>query len=340
MKVKFWLLTGVLLILVVLSACGQASEQQSTGSGENIASQPSEASNTSESEQQQENQFKVVQTEMGEISIPASPKRVVGLSVVYPELLYALGVVPVAVQNYHEEFPKYLQEPFANTVKMGIAKTPDFEMILAADPDLIIAPAWWSKKDYDQLSRIAPTVLLPQREEWPDELQDIAAVLGKEQEAKQVMADLKQHEKEGSDKLYNLIGEETVLYVRIMEKEIILNGPNLSRGAFIHKRLGLKPVNNFPEGEASLSISMEVLPEYDADHLIIQLDDEENSEIKKKYEELLSTSIWKNLKAVKQNHVYLVGGKEWFNLGMAPMADNYVIDDIVAAFEEKNEQDR
>lgn len=42
------------------------------------------------------------------------------------------------------------------------------------------------------------------------------------------------------------------------------------------------------------------------------------------------------MKAVKHNHVYLVGGKEWFNLGMAPLADNYVIDDIVAAFEEKN----
>lgn len=98
-----------------------------------------------------------------------------------------------------------------------------------------------------------------------------------------------------------------MLYVRVMEKEIILNGSNLSRGAFIHKKLGLKPLSNFPESEASLSISMEVLPEYDADHLIIQLDDNENPQIKKKYEELLSTSIWKNLKAVKENHVYLVG---------------------------------
>lgn len=32
----------------------------------------------------------------------------------------------------------------------------------------------------------------------------------------------------------------------------------------------------------------------------------------------------------------MVGGKEWFNLGMSPLADEYVIDDIVAAFEAKN----
>ncbi|PYE51266.1 iron-siderophore ABC transporter substrate-binding protein [Paenibacillus barcinonensis] len=339
MKLKYGVFTGVILLLLFLSACGQSAEPKASGSGEGVTSQSTAATSntsTSDSEQSSAGQVKVVQTEMGEITIPASPKRVVGLSVVYPELLYALGVVPVAVQNYHEEFPKYLQEPFASTVKMGIGKTPDFEMILAANPDLILAPAWWSKKDYDQLSRIAPTVLLPEREEWPEELQDIAAVLGKESEAKKVMADLEQHEKQGAEKLHSLIGDETVLYVRVMEKEIILNGPNLSRGAFIHKRLGLKPLSNFPKDEASLTISMEVLPEYDADHLIIQLDDNENPQIKKKYEEMLSTSIWKNLKAVKENHLYLVGGKEWFNLGMAPLADNYVIDDIVAAFEEKN----
>lgn len=332
MKSKLWVITGVMLMVLLLGACGQATGPDTSASGESEKSSSSTATNTTNDK----GEVKVVQTEMGEITIPKSPKRVVGLSVVYPELLYSLGIVPVAVQNYHEDFPKYLQEPFKNTMKMGIAKTPNFEAILEANPDLIIAPAWWSKKDYDQLSAIAPTVLLPERQEWPEELQDIAAVLGKETEAKQVLEDLKQHEKEGADKLHSLIGDETVLYVRVMEKEIVLNGPNLSRGAFVHKRLGLKPVSNFPKDETGLSISMEVLPEYDADHLIIQLDDEENPEIQKKYNDMMSTSIWKNLKAVKNNHVYLVGGKEWFNLGMAPMSDNYAIDDLVAAFEEKN----
>lgn len=332
MKSKLWMITGVMLMVLLLGACGKAAGPDTSASGESEKSSSSAATNTTNDK----GEVKVVQTEMGEITIPKSPKRVVGLSVVYPELLYSLGIVPVAVQNYHEDFPKYLQEPFKNTMKMGIAKTPNFEAILEANPDLIIAPEWWSKKDYDQLSSIAPTVLLPEREEWPEELQDIAAVFGKETEAKQVLEDLKQHEKAGADKLHSLIGDETVLYVRVMEKEIILNGPNLSRGAFVHKRLGLKPVSNFPKDGTGLSISMEVLPEYDADHLIIQLDDEENPEIQKKYKDMMSTSIWKNLKAVKNNHVYLVGGKEWFNLGMAPLADNYVIDDIVAAFEEKN----
>lgn len=98
----------------------------------------------------------------------------------------------------------------------------------------------------------------------------------------------------------------------------------------------MNPLPNFPKDQTAMSVSLEVLPEYDADHLIVQLDDEANSEIKKKFEDMLSSSLWKNLKAVKQDHVYMVGGKEWFNLGMSPLADEYVIDDIVAAFETKN----
>ncbi|WKL02621.1 hypothetical protein Q0F98_01260 [Paenibacillus amylolyticus] len=85
-------------------------------------------------------------TEMGEVEIPVNPQKIVGLSVVYPEFLYSLGIVPIAVQNYHEDFPSYLQEPFANTMKMGIGRTPNFEALMEAAPDLIIAPDWWSKR--------------------------------------------------------------------------------------------------------------------------------------------------------------------------------------------------
>ncbi|WP_145047416.1 ABC transporter substrate-binding protein [Paenibacillus xylanexedens] len=328
MRFKWLALVSMILILLVITACGAKGQEVSSGSGQDRV----ESGATS-----QESNVKTVNSEMGEIEIPETPQRVVGLSVVYPEFLYALGIVPIAVQNYHDEFPSYLSEPFSNTMKMGIGKTPNFEAIMEANPDLIIAPAWWSQKDYDQLTLIAPTVLLQGRDDWRDELRDIAKIVNKEEQAEQVIQDLVEKEKMAADTLNKRIGDETVLYIRVMEKEIVMHGENIDRGNFVHKRLGMKPVPNFPQSEKAMSVSLEVLPEYDADHLIVQLDDETNPEIKKKFEQMLSTSLWKNLKAVKEDHVYMVGGKEWFNLGMAPLADSYVIDDIVAAFEEKNE---
>jgi iron complex transport system substrate-binding protein len=50
---------------------------------------------------------------------------------------------------------------------------------------------------------------------------------------------------------------------------------------------------------------------------------------------MMNSTLWKNMTAVKNNHVYVMGDKEWFSLGMSPLADRYAIDEVVAAFENK-----
>ncbi|OBZ11108.1 ABC transporter substrate-binding protein [Bacillus sp. FJAT-26390] len=320
-----WIAGIAIALLVMLStACGaDKTEPNKVGTtAGNAGNTNTEATDTQ----------RVTTTLKGDISIPADPKRVIGLSVVYPELLYALGVTPIAVQNYHQDVPAYLKEPFKDTLKMGIAQTPNFEAILASEPDLIIAPTWWSDKDYDQLSKIAPTVLLPQRDNWRDELRDIGGVFGKVDQAEKVIQDLQIKEGEAKTKLDSLVGDETVMYMMIMAKEIVIYGENIDRGKFIHKTLGLTPVKEFPQSELSLSISLEKIPEYNPDHIILQLDDESSEEVKSRYEEMMSSSLWKNMTAVKKKQVYMMGGKEWFSLGMSPLADIHAIDDVVHAF--------
>ncbi|MFF2887979.1 ABC transporter substrate-binding protein [Paenibacillus sp. NPDC057967] len=313
------LVVMIVLVMMVSAGCGASNVPKNNTGGTDEGSDPKQ---------------RVLQTLKGDVSIPVDPKRVVGLSVVYPDFLYALGVTPIAVQNYHAEFPEYLKKPLKDTLKMGIAQTPDFEMILASQPDLIIAPAWWAEKDYEQLSKITSTVLLPQREDWREELRDIADVLGKSEQAETVIAELQTKKKEAKEKLHSLVGDETVMYMMIRSKEIIIYGENIDRGSFIHKTLGLKPVKEFPQNELSLTISLEKIPEYNPDHIIVQLNDD-SVEVKNRYEEMIRTSLWKNMTAVKKNQVYMVGGKEWFNLGMSPLADLYAIDDVIRAFEQK-----
>jgi len=305
---------------MLISACG-ANNVKSTNSSSDKAEEEINA------------EKHVITTLKGDISIPTDPKRVIGLSVVYPELLYALGVTPIALQNYHPDFPSYLADPFKDTVKMGIALEPNFEMMFEAEPDLIIAPTWWSDKDYSKLSKIAPTVLLPERDNWRDELRDIGEVLGKAEQAEQVIQDLQAKESEAKDKLHSLVGDETVMYMMIMAKEIVIYGENSDRGVFIHKTLGLKPIEDYPQNELSLAISLEKIPQYNPDHIILQLDDETNEEVRKRYEEMMSSSLWKNMTAVEKNQVYIMGGKEWFSLGMSPLADLNAIDDIIQAFD-------
>jgi iron complex transport system substrate-binding protein len=305
-----------------------ASDNSGTASGDSAETSASAS----------DNKQRVVKSTNGDIRIPTEPKRVIGLSVVYPEFLYALGVTPVAVQNYHQDFPSYLEEGLKDALKTGIAETPNFEAILSAKPDLIIAPVWWSEKDYEQLSKIAPTVLLPQRDHWREELLDIAEVLDKKEQAEQVIEDLHQQEADAKAKLDTLVGNETVMYMMIMADQLIIYGENIDRGSFIHKVLGLSPVKEFPQNEKSISISLEKIPDYNPDHIILQLDDESNEKVQNRYKEMLDSSLWKNMTAVKKNQIYMMNGKEWFNLGMSPLADSSAINDVLDAFEKKGNE--
>ncbi|WP_409343547.1 iron-siderophore ABC transporter substrate-binding protein [Paenibacillus sp. MBLB4367] len=310
-------------LLLLATACGTGSEGNGSGA-ESVKKETPGPTRT-------------VKSLKGDIQVPSSPKRVIGLSVVYPEFLSALGVTPVAIQNYHQDFPSYLKTPFKNTLKMGIGETPNFEAILSAAPDLIIAPVWWADKVYDQLSKIAPTVLLPEREDWRDELRDIGEALDKKDIADKAIADYEKQTADAKRKLHEAAGNDTVMYMMVMSKELVVYGENQSRGAFLHKELDLKPVSGFPKNELSVSISLEKLPEYNPDHIILQLDDSNDKEAQKKYQELQESAVWKNLKAVQNKRVYFMDGIEWFSVGMSLLANRNAIDDVLQAFQTKKQ---
>lgn len=134
-----------------------------------------------------------------------------------------------------------------------------------------------------------------------------------------------------------LIGDETVSYMRITPKGTLMFGTLSYRGKIIHEELGLKPVDAFPQDEGSVEVSLEVLPDYNPDHIILQVDSGGDEDAATKiYDGMAETAIWNSLNAVKNGHVYLVGDNEWFNVGYSPIANLYAIDQIVSEFE-KNE---
>ncbi|MEU1985612.1 ABC transporter substrate-binding protein [Nocardia sp. NPDC019395] len=135
-----------------------------------------------------------IQTQKGTVEVPANPQRVVVLNGALGGYLYDLGV-PVAaadtrvlgVTDRSGKFPPTWSEDATKqgTQVVPIGQSVNVEFVASMQPDLIIGggqgfPAKQSVDAYDQLSAIAPTVLIPgDVTGWQDQLKLLADVVGK-----------------------------------------------------------------------------------------------------------------------------------------------------------------
>ena len=143
----------------------------------------------------------------GETTIKAPPQRIVVVGFTEQDTLLALGIAPIATTTANwggdEEFNIY---PWAKD-KLGDAKPAvldstdglQIDQIKALKPDLILGTnAGLTKQDYDDLSKIAPTIANSGAydsnfyEPWDTQTEIIGEAVGKAAEAKKLIADLNQ----------------------------------------------------------------------------------------------------------------------------------------------------
>jgi iron complex transport system substrate-binding protein len=143
-----------------------------------------------------------IEHKFGETTITEAPKRVVVAGLREQDSLLALGVVPVATTEWYGNHPGAIF-PWAEKA-LGDAPRPavlgftdgiQFEKIAAQRPDLILAVySGLKQKDYDTLSKIAPTVAQPRGEvdwgsSWQEEILTVGKAIGKPEEAEKLKED-------------------------------------------------------------------------------------------------------------------------------------------------------
>ena len=129
----------------------------------------------------------------GETTITAEPKRVVTAGLKEQDDCLALGVVPVASTTWFDLGGSKLIGAWAKqalgsnpepTVLTAVDKV-EFEKIAAASPDVIIALySGLTKSDYEQLTKIAPTVAQPKEYSdygipWDRQASEVGKILGR-----------------------------------------------------------------------------------------------------------------------------------------------------------------
>lgn len=289
---KKWILPFIVLMLftIIASACGNGASSGTSDNGKQETTSTegtsSEAANTSDTI--------TYQSETGPVEIPAKPQRIVALTN-GPNIL-SMDVTPVGVDKWTAENPL-----FKDKLKdVAIVSEEDPESVSALNPDLIIAGS--HMKNLEQLSKIAPTIVYTWGKlDYLQQQLEIGKVLNKESEAQAWIDDFTKRAGEIGNQIKAKYGDNvTVSTIEIADKEVFAMGDHWARGTeALYQAMKLnmpEKVKNDTLKDGYHSLSLEVLPEYMGDFIVLSRDMTRDNEIMK-------SGIWSKIPAVQNKQV-------------------------------------
>ncbi|NJL47123.1 MAG: iron-siderophore ABC transporter substrate-binding protein [Leptolyngbyaceae cyanobacterium SM2_5_2] len=269
---------------------------------------------------------RTVRHAMGETCVPSQPQRVITLSVPSLGDAIALGVKPIATIVYFDEPPPYLADHLDSIQILGKEEQPSLEKILALKPDLIIGIKYSTEAIYDQLTRIAPTVVddWDGYPSWRGHFDFVANVLGKTDSAQQVWRRYNQRIQSLRAALGNSQKNLEISFVHTCCGTIDLDLKNSFNGSILADA-GLRrpPAQAVPVAGGIVQLSEEQLMDIDGDVLFVATDGHEAVQT---MIELKQNPLWQKLRAVQNGRVYPVNYPTW--RGGNPLAADAVIDDL------------
>jgi len=272
----------------------------------------------------------------GEITLTEAPKRVVALDAAFQDHLIALGVTPIGVTvqpQFGNDFIPYLADELkaAGAEAVGDASNVNLEKILSLQPDIIIATSWIASQIYDDLAKIAPTFVAdyenwdevktnPQL--WSESLFKIAEVFNKEDLAQEKFNNLQAKIAKAREKISSMEGNK-VAFLRMSKGWIGLYGEkNHPINFLLHEGLGFTPSNLTQEER--IDLSLELIPELDADYIILQLDAEGGDE---QFREVTQSPLWKNVPAVEKNNIF--SPEYWLYKSWGTIGREEIVDEVL-----------
>ncbi|REE55331.1 iron complex transport system substrate-binding protein [Paenibacillus taihuensis] len=308
---KILLLPLIFVLCIAISACGSKNENNGTASTNNAAknetttnattsnasadANANASSNDAASTASGSDSAKVTyESELGPVEVPAHPVRIVALTNA-PNVLSLNGTL-VGVDEWTSKNPLFTEK----LTGVPVVSEDNLEKIVEANPELIITDA--SSKNLDKLKEIAPTVAFTWGKlDYLSQQAAIGKLIGKGDEAQAWVDDFKQRAAEAGKEIKAKIGENaTVSVYETDSKSFYVFGNAWARGTeLLYQSMGL----NMPEkvktdalGPGYYTLSPEVLKDYAGDFIVLSRSSSGDNSFMK-------TDTWKNIPAVKNNHV-------------------------------------
>lgn len=264
----------------------------------------------------------------GDLEIPKDPKRIVDISG-SSDILSILGYKVIGTANSdaydYTKLPSYLEDTLKDAEIVGYSYQDemDVEAIMNLKPDLIIMSTR-QEKMYDQLSDIAPTVMVELAAlNWKDDIKALADVLNKQDVANTWLSEYEAKSKAEGEKIKKEFGEDTSYLSFLVSGDQLLVFDGAGFGSVLYDDMLLaKPIGMPTQSDVTLpSINYEGLAAINADYIFVLSTDED-------FQKLSANSIWSSLPAVQAGHVVKLNSSPYFNQGYSPIGRELLVDEI------------
>ncbi len=279
-----------------------------------------------------ESGFRLIEHAYGELCVPESPANVIALDLTVFELMLVAGVTPaakseIAIQSFYQQaHPELMEAIEALTEDVpDFGFPPNFEVIAASQPDLIIGADDFITEDlYAALSQLAPTAVLSvEPGDWQERMIQAGEALNIADEVERLLGDYAAREAEFAELVPDAADIELSL-VRTFPGQVgvMLTGSIADRVAVDAglsrpeaQRYDLDYVLGELSGRAELMLSDETLNIAEGDVVFVFGDPEE----------LFADPLWNALDAMQRGDVHEVG-YYWYVDGLISAHD--MLDDL------------
>lgn len=241
-----------------------------------------------------------------EVEVPAAAESVVALSPSVVELMYAVGATPVG----RPESATY--PPEAESVRsFGSSYTPNFEEIVAMEPDLIIADAIIHAGVIDEIEGLGAPVYAVKVDSFEtvvDGLRTVGELTGNTEAGEEQAKALEDKMEEVKAKIPDGEGPSVLVVVAAGENQFIAARSNSYLGSLIEELGGRNIVQSEPENfrfPGFADYSLEKIVQADPD-IVIGISVGGPPGTPKTTEILGFTPVWSGLTAVQEGRVFEV----------------------------------
>lgn len=241
--------------------------------------------------------------ELGTTEIAGKPQRVVALEFSFVQALDAIGVVPVGITDDNQ--PKRIEQLLGKKIdysSVGTRLEPNLELVAALAPDLIIADEIRHSAIYQQLSAIAPTIVLNSWEGSYDVIKasvvTIADALGEKEKGEQALA---AHEAVIAGLMAKIpTGEKRRFLLAVANPDSMSLHTSASFTGSVFRAMGLTPAIDSADAVES-GAGLERLIAVDPDVLLVATDAGGTV-----FDQWKSNTAFSNISAVKAGTIYEV----------------------------------